>query len=106
MLLLAVFVLRNGEDEFFLFVVAVLYGTLLAIGSVLMGLWTEGRVADGRNSVSLFRYTGLWPAVVLVTFAAFSLLGYRQLQLYYLGKGFVGFLKGRQTWGKFRRGRF
>ncbi len=88
------------------FVVAVLYGTLLAVGSVLMGLWTEGRVAEGRTSVSLFRYTGLWSAVLLIIFAAFSLLGYRQLQLYYLGKGFVGFLKGRQTWGKFRRGRF
>ena len=87
-------------------VVSILYGTLLSIGAVLMGLWTEGRLADGRNSVSLFRYGGFMNAAVMVSFATLSMVGYRQMQLYYLGKGFVGFLKGRQTWGKFKRGRF
>ena len=88
------------------FAVSILYGTLLSIGAVLMGLWTEGRLADGRNSVSLFRYGGFVNALVLVSFATLSMVGYRQMQLYYLSKGFVGFLKGRQTWGKFKRGRF
>ena len=88
------------------FTVSILYGTLLSIAAVLMGVWTEGRVADGRNSVSLFRYGGFGNALTLVTFATLSMLGYRQMQLYYLSKGFVGFLQGRQTWGKFKRGRF
>ncbi len=35
-----------------------------------------------------------------------AMVGYRQMQLYYLGKGFVGFLRGRQTWGKFKRDGF
>ncbi|MFB3113192.1 MAG: hypothetical protein ACE10G_14270, partial [Gemmatimonadales bacterium] len=86
--------------------VSVLYGTLLSIGAVLMGLWTEGRLADVRNSVSLFRYGGFQNAIVMVSFASLSMVGYRQMQLYYLGKGFVGFLKGSQAWGKFKRGRF
>jgi cellulose synthase/poly-beta-1,6-N-acetylglucosamine synthase-like glycosyltransferase len=88
------------------FAVSVLYGTLLSIASVLMGIWTEGQLADRRNSVSLFRYEGFRNALVLVGFATLSMLGYRQMQLYYLSKGFVGFLRGRQTWGKFKRGRF
>ena len=88
------------------FVVSILYGTMLSIGAVLMGLWTEGRLAEGSSSVALFRYGGFANAIRLVGFATLSLIGYRQMQLYYLSKGFVGFLKGRQTWGKFKRGRF
>ncbi len=88
------------------FSVSILYGSLLSIGAVLMGLWTEGRLADGRNSVSLFRYGGFVNAIVLVSYATLSMLGYRQMQLYFLSKGFVEFLKGSQTWGKFKRGRF
>jgi hypothetical protein len=71
-----------------------------------MGLWTEGRVAEGRSSVSLFRYGGFVNAILLVSYATLSMIGYRQMQLYYLSKGFVGFLKGSQAWGKFKRGRF
>ena len=88
------------------FAVSILYGTLLSIAAVLMGVWTEGQLADGRDSVSLFRYEGLGSAITLVSYATLSMLGYRQMQLYYLSKGFVGFLKGRQTWGKFKRGKF
>ena len=88
------------------FAASILYGTLLSIAAVLMGVWTEGRLADGRNSVSLFRYEGFRNAIILVSFATLSMLGYRQMQLYYLSKGFVGFLRGRQTWGKFKRDGF
>lgn len=98
--------LLSTEYLLLFFAVSILYGTLLSIGAVLMGLWTEGRLADGRNSVALFRYGGFLNALVLVSCASLSMVGYRQMQLYYLGKGFVGFLKGRQTWGKFKRGRF
>ena len=98
--------LVSTEHLMLFFAVSILYGTLLSIAAVLMGLWTEGRLADGRNSVSLFRYGGVLNAIILVSYATLSMVGYRQMQLYYLGKGFVGFLKGRQTWGKFKRGRF
>ena len=98
--------LLSSEYLLLFFAVSVLYGTLLSIAAVLMGIWTEGRLADGSNSVSLFRYKGFGNAIELVGFAALSMLGYRQMQLYYLSKGFVGFLRGRQTWGKFKRGRF
>ncbi len=93
----------STEHLLLFFAVSILYGTLLSIGAVLMGLWTEGQLADGRNSVALFRYGGFVNALVLVGYATLSMLGYRQMQLYYLCKGFVGFLKGRQTWGKFKR---
>jgi cellulose synthase/poly-beta-1,6-N-acetylglucosamine synthase-like glycosyltransferase len=96
-----------STENFLLYLaVSILYGTLLSVGAVLMGLWTEGRVAEGRSSVSLFRYGGFVNAILLVSFATLSMIGYRQMQLYYLSKGFVGFLKGSQTWGKFKRGRF
>ena len=98
--------LTSTEHLLLFFVASILYGTLLSIAAVLMGVWTEGRLADGRASVSLFRYGGLRNAMALVTYATLSMLGYRQMQLYYLTKGFVGFLRGRQTWGKFKRGRF
>ena len=91
-------------EHFLLFLAAsILYGTLLSVAAVLMGIWTEGRLADGRDSISLFRYGGIVNAVSLVSFATMSMLGYRQMQLYYLSKGFVGFLRGRQSWGKFKR---
>jgi cellulose synthase/poly-beta-1,6-N-acetylglucosamine synthase-like glycosyltransferase len=95
--------LVSTEHLLLFFVASILYGTLLAIAAVLMGIWTEGRLADGRSSVSLFRYGGFVNALKLVSFATLSMVGYRQMQLYYLGKGFVGFLRGRQTWGKFKR---
>ncbi|MFB3112027.1 MAG: glycosyltransferase, partial [Gemmatimonadales bacterium] len=98
--------LVSTEHLMLFFAVSILYGTLLSIAAVLMGLWTEGRLADGRNSVALFRYGGVLNAILLVSYATLTMLGYRQMQLYYLGKGFVGFLKGSQTWGKFKRGRF
>jgi cellulose synthase/poly-beta-1,6-N-acetylglucosamine synthase-like glycosyltransferase len=98
--------LLSTEHLLLFFAVSILYGTLLSIGAVLMGLWTEGRLADGRESVSLFRYGGFVNAIVLLGYATLSMVGYRQMQLYYLGKGFVGFLKGSQTWGKHKRGRF
>ncbi|MCH8961457.1 MAG: glycosyltransferase family 2 protein, partial [Bacteroidetes bacterium] len=84
--------LVSTEHLLLFFAVSILYGTLLSIAAVLMGLWTEGRLADGRNSVSLFRYGGVLNAIVLVSYATLSMVGYRQMQLYYLGKGFVGFL--------------
>ena len=94
-------------DYLLLFLAAsMLYGTLLSIGAVLMGLWTEGRLADERRPLSLFRYGGLRDSMILVIFAALSMLGYRQLQLIYVARGFVGFLKGSQAWGKFRHERF
>ena len=93
-----------STEHFLLFLAAsILYGTLLSVAAVLMGIWTEGRLADGRDSISLFRYAGIANAISLVSFATMSMLGYRQMQLYYLSKGFVGFLRGRQTWGKFKR---
>ena len=98
--------LLSIEHLLLFFIVSVLFGTLLSVGGVLMGIWTEGRLADGRDSISLFRYGGVANAVALVSYATASMLGYRQMQLYYLSKGFVGFLRGRQTWGKFKRGRF
>ncbi len=98
--------LVNTERLLMFFAVSILYGTLLSIGAVLMGLWTEGRLADGRDSVSLFRYGGFMDTILLLSYATLSMVGYRQMQLYYLGKGFVGFLKGSQTWGKHKRGRF
>ncbi|NIM50642.1 MAG: glycosyltransferase [Gemmatimonadales bacterium] len=104
--LLYLFGILSTEQFLLFFAVSILYGTLISVGAVLMGLWTEGRVAEGRSSVSLFRYGGFWNAIRLVSWATLSMMGYRQMQLYYLSKGFVGFLKGSQAWGKFRRGRF
>lgn len=85
---------------------SILYGILLSVAAVLMGVWTEARLMDARHSVSLFRYGGLWNSVGLVVFAALSMIGYHQLQLFFMARGFVRFLKGHQTWGKFHHERF
>ena len=96
----------NVEYLLFFMAASVLYGVLVSVAAVLMGLWTEGKLEDARRSESLFRYRGFRSAVILIVFAALSVIGYRQLQLVYLVRGFVGFLRGRQTWEKFSRRRF
>ena len=59
-----------STEHFLLFLAAsILYGTLLSVAAVLMGIWTEGRLADGRDSISLFRYAGIANAISLVSFA-------------------------------------
>jgi len=54
----------------------------------------------------LFQYHGVWSIFKLMIFAMLSMVGYRQLQLAYQIKGFVDFLKGSQTWGKFQHESF
>ncbi|MDA2923643.1 glycosyltransferase [Acidobacteria bacterium AH-259-L09] len=88
------------------FAVSILYGMFLSIFAVLMGFWTEGRLAEGKTVSMLFQYRGVWSVFKLIVFAVLSMVGYRQLQLAYQIKGFVDFLKGSQEWGKFQRERF
>ena len=87
-------------------VVSILYGMFLSVLSVLMGLWGEGRIEKETMSSKLFQYQGVRSIFKLIFFAIFSMIGYRQLQLAYQIKGFVDYLRGVQTWGKFQRDSF
>lgn len=89
----------------FLFV-SVLYGIFLSFFAVLMGLWTEGKVGGVTRSQSLFQYRGVKNTFRLLVFAAFSMIGYRQIQLYSQVRGFIDYLRGEQSWGKFQHGKF
>ena len=96
-----------GTDVLLLFfAVSILYGMLLSVYAVLLGFWTEGRLADGKTVTMLYQYRGVWTVSKLIVFAMLSMLGYRQLQLAYQIKGFVDFLRGSQAWGEFQRERF
>lgn len=94
-------------NVFVLFMVAsVFYGMFLSVLSVLMGLWTEGRVQREERGDVLFRYRGFKNVSRLLLYAIFSMIGYRQLQLFYQMRGFYDFIKGEQGWGKFERDKF
>jgi len=96
-----------GLEIFILFMtVSIFYGVLVSVASVLMGIYSEGRVRElypGASSSSLFRYRTATNRLKLVVFAALSMLGYRQLQLYYQLRGFIDWLRGERGWGKFKR---
>lgn len=85
---------------FLLFLVAaILYGSFLSVIAVLLGHWSEGRLR-------LFHYEGAWAMFKLLFFAIFSMIGYRQLQLVCQIGGFIDFVRGRQSWGKFTHEKF
>ena len=98
--------LLKTEIVLLFFVVSILYGMFLSILAVLMGIWSESRIGKERVTSKLFQYHGVWSVFKLLLFAMLSMVGYRQLQLAYQVKGFVDFLKGSQTWGKFQRKSF
>ncbi len=86
--------------------VSILYGMFLSVYAVLLGFWTEGRLAEEKGVTMLYQYRGVWTVSRLIVFAMLSMLGYRQLQLACQLKGFVDFLRGSQEWGEFQRERF
>lgn len=88
------------------FAVSILYGMFLSIFAVLLGLWSEGRIEKEKTISTLFQYQGVLSIFKLMVFAMLSMVGYRQIQIAFQIKGFVDFLKGSQTWGKFQHGRF
>ncbi len=95
------------QELFLLFFVAsILYGTFVSLFGVLMGLWSEGRIAEEKKFSTLFRYHGHKSTFKLIVFSALSMVGYRQLQLVYQMKGLIDFLRGNQGWKKFQRRNF
>lgn len=87
------------------FLVAVLYGSLLSVCAVLLGFWSETYIGDRRKHSTLFRYRRSGSLGKLVVYAVLSMFGYKQLQLVFALQGFINFLQGKQTWGKFHHER-
>jgi cellulose synthase/poly-beta-1,6-N-acetylglucosamine synthase-like glycosyltransferase len=98
--------LLNWSSFFFFMAASILYGTFLSIFSVFLGIWTEGKLHRQLKTAKLFQYEGFWSITKLIVYAALSMVGYRQIQLYYQMKGFIGFLTGSQSWDKFSRAKF
>ena len=85
------------------FLAATVYGTILSIAGVLLGLWQENAVYGLENPVSLFRYKSFRDKMMLILCTVALNAGYRQLTLYYQCKGFIDFLKGERGWEKLNR---
>ncbi|MFC1522538.1 glycosyltransferase [Elusimicrobiota bacterium] len=93
-------------EVFLLFLtVSIVYGMFLNLFAVLLGLWSEGKLESARGT-SLFRYSGVMSVFRLMFYAIFSMLGYRQLQLFYQARGFIDYLLKKQSWEKFEREEF
>lgn len=92
------------KDTFVLFlVVSILHGSLLSVYSVMVGLWSERKIGDAQQLVSLFQYRGINNRLQLILLAMISTLSYRYLQLFAQMKGLFDFSRGSQAWEKFER---
>ncbi|MBI4369852.1 MAG: glycosyltransferase family 2 protein [Elusimicrobia bacterium] len=90
-------------ETFALFIaVSILAGAALSVFAVLMGLWEEGRL-DARERQRLLSYHGWRNALALISYAAASTMGYRQLLLLFQMAGLWDLLRGNTSWGKFKR---
>lgn len=75
---------------------------LISCLSVMLGVWSEGRVRRGGFAESLLPFS-VWDVTKLMFYGVLANLGYRQYIVWYQVKGFKDFLAGKKSWDKFAR---
>ena len=83
------------------FFAAIVYGTLLSVLTLLLGVWLGARYKTDYKNYNIFFSTGLKDIIVLIFFALLSNIGYRQYLLWAQAKGFRDFIRGKKSWEKF-----
>src|SRR5258708_14861665 len=84
---LSLILLKTPQQIFFLFLfLAVAYGTLLSMGSVVM------------EEITLRRYPRLKDVMILMLFAVLENFGYRQIVTFFRAYGVLQTFRRRSTW--------
>lgn len=81
--------------------VAIIYGMLLSVLTLLLGLWIHTRYRTKHLNYNIFYCKGLADILLLILFALLSNIGYRQFLLFAQAKGFIDYMRGNKSWEKF-----
>lgn len=98
--------LLNFDFFLLLLILSVLTGVLISLVAVLIGIWSEGKIAKDRALSSLFHFEGFRNKLKVLSFSMLSMVGYRQMQIYFQLKGFIDYFRGVERWDKFKHDKF
>ena len=82
---------------------SILYGSFISFLSVILGIWVEEDAAEVGEAHSLLAGNQFRSVVKVVLFAIGTNFFYRQYIVFWQIRGFIGFLRKKESWEKLER---